>query len=128
MILFRSQTIEFPYLDYSIVFIIADSIYEAKVELKIEYTEDDKHDIGQAVLDKNGIIYCIVVDDRTERLTVLHEAIHCINIMYRMIGAEISLDMDEIYVRQVSWLQDQVLGLWDAYYNNLVISNENSSN
>ncbi len=128
MIKYKGSPINFPPLEHPVVLIITDNVVEAKKELQLAWDLEDSSDVGQAVFQHStGIVYCIVLDTAT-RLTVLHEALHCINFIYSVINAEIDPNSDEIYVRHASWLQDVILTEWEDYYNNLVLRNENNSN
>lgn len=126
MIKYKGSPINFPPLEHPVVLIITDNVVEAKLQLAWDL--EDSSDVGQAVFQHStGIVYCIVLDTAT-RLTVLHEALHCINFIYSVINAEIDPNSDEIYVRHASWLQDVILTEWEDYYNNLALRNENNSN
>ena len=128
MIKYKGSPINFPPLEHPVVLIITDKVVEAKKELQLAWDLEDSSDVGQAVFQHStGIVYCIVLDTAT-RLTVLHEALHCINFIYSVINAEIDPNSDEIYVRHASWLQDVILTEWEDYYNNLALRNENNSN
>lgn len=128
MIKYKGSPINFPPLEHPVVLIITDNVAEAKKELQLAWDLEDSSDVGQAVFQHStGIVYCIVLDTAT-RLTVLHEALHCINFIYSVINAEIDPNSDEIYVRHASWLQDVILTEWEDYYNNLALRNENNSN
>ena len=128
MIKYKGSPINFPPLEHPVVLIITDNVVEAKKELQLAWDLEDSSDVGQAVFQHStGIVYCIVLDTAT-RLTVLHEALHCINFIYSVINAEIDPNSDEIYVRHASWLQDVILTESEDYYNNLASRNENNSN
>ena len=112
MIKYKGSPINFPPLEHPVVLIITDNVVEAKKELQLAWDLEDSSDVGQAVFQHStGIVYCIVLDTAT-RLTVLHEALHCINFIYSVINAEIDPNSDEIYLRHASWLQDVILTEW----------------
>lgn len=97
--------------------------YDAKKELGLSWELEDANDEGEAVVSlSDNIVYCIVTDC-VKRLTVLHEALHCINFIYTCINAVVDVENDEIYVRNATWLQDAVLTEWEDYYNKLVLKN-----
>lgn len=121
MIHYKGNPILFHPLDYSVVLIITDSIIDAKKELGLSWEIEDANDEGEAVISlSDNIVYCIVTDC-VKRLTVLHEALHCINFIYTCINAVVDVENDEIYVRNATWLQDIILAEWEDYYNKLAL-------
>lgn len=108
MITFRSKLIDFPPYERGVYVFVCNSLTDAAKELDIpwDYSDDERFDAYCTEAKDN--IY-ILYKNNVNRQTVLHECIHAINKIYNYIGAEISLDNDEVYVRDLCWLQEEVL-------------------
>lgn len=110
MIKLKSSPITLPAYESEVIVVVTDSLIETAKELELpwDFTDDDYIDAYcLPVKDKVYIVY----KDSVNLRTVLHEPIHAINKIYNKIGADIHTDNDETYVRDVCWLQEEVIKL-----------------
>lgn len=109
-----SDQIYFPTYEKGIKVVIGSTLKECclKNELPWEEGEDDRMDAYCQFLKDN--IYIVLRDD-VGRKVVLHECIHAIDNMYNYVGAKMDVGNDESYVRDVSYLQDIVLDIFEKY-------------
>lgn len=111
MIKFKSQPIEFPTLESEVLVIVTDSLVETAQELNIpNWTTTDDEDMDAYCITVKKTVYIIYKDDVSFR-TILHEPIHAINQMYQKVGASVLVENDEIYIRDVCYLQEKVYNL-----------------
>lgn len=101
-----SNPIYFPTYEQGIKVVIGDTLKECCLEntLPWEEGEDEKMDA-----------YCQQVGEYI--YIVLHECIHAVDNMYANISARMDVENDEIYVRDVSHLQDIVLTMFEEHVN-----------
>lgn len=120
MKILESDVIMFHTYEKGVRIVCGPTFFDVCTTLKLPWeTDSDAKYFGYVqVLD--GIVYIFLKDDST-RLTILHECVHAINSIYSMIGADIDPDNDEIYVRDVSWLQEQVLTLFEQHINDVAL-------
>ena len=120
MKILESDVIMFHTYEKGDKIVCGPTFFDVCTTLKLPWeTDSDAKYFGYVqVLD--GIVYIFLKDDST-RLTILHECVHAINSIYSMIGADIDPDNDEIYVRDVSWLQEQVLTLFEQHINDVAL-------
>lgn len=103
----------FDVCDRQITVYVCDDIKELCKEEKLPWSGDE-HELdgfAQYIGDRNIVV--VLKYDNT-RDVVLHECIHAINILYSTIDEKVDVDNDELYVRYVSWLQNQVLTKFES--------------
>ena len=113
-ILFKSPAIDLLWYEYNVVFVICTQILDALKELNLQWDGEESGWEG-ATIWTGSTVYCLVNEDSNKR-TVLHEAIHAINKIRFTVYSEVDLQKDETYVREVSWLQDKMLDMWEDYF------------
>lgn len=130
MIYLKSNPINLLWYESNIIFVIVDNVLNGLKELELGYTGDEINWDGCTTTepDEQGNFYCIVCRD-SNKLIVLHEAHHAINKVRNYVISEVNLEYDETYVREVSWIQNICLEMWESYFNDLALKeNENSGN
>lgn len=111
-----SNEIKYPVYESIIKIVIGDTLKECcdKENLPWEENLDIKFDAYvQRVRD---IIY-IVLRRNNSRQIVLHECVHAINQIYNYIQADIDPGNDEVYARDISYLQEVVLKIFENEVN-----------
>lgn len=120
MILYKSSPIDLVWYECSVTLVICDDVKEGLKGLDLHWSGEEESWEGCTAIGDNGDIYCIVRED-VKRLTVLHECIHAINKIRFLVYSEVDLEKDETYVREVSWLQNTILDMWENYFNQLAL-------
>lgn len=117
----KSDPIPFPTYERNVIVVIGKSLVEVNRTFGLPWEETDDLNFAGYSQVFNGDVYIHLIDD-SSRLTILHECIHAVNIIYTEINARVDTENDEVYVRDVSWLQDQVLTLIEKYTNDLKLA------
>lgn len=123
MKVFKSEPIKYEAYDLEVVVYIAETFQQILEENNLPRR-------GHEDMTMKGFMMpwedkCLIILRRdTPRVGVLHECIHAINDMYARIGAKIDPDNDEVYVREVSTLQDKVLDMHYEYNAKAVVRND----
>lgn len=107
---------DFPVYECEIKLVIGDTLKECCDEEDLPWEEGLDSNYDAYVQIYNGIIYMVLRKDNSRQI-VLHECIHAINKIYDYIHADINLDNDEVYVREVSYFQEQVLKVFENEIN-----------
>ena len=111
-----TKLFDFPIHECQIKLVIGDTLKECCDKENLPWDEGLDTNYDAYVQMYNGIIY-MVLRKNNSRQTVLHECIHAINRIYDYIHANVSLDNDEVYVREVSYFQEQVLKVFENEIN-----------
>lgn len=117
----KSDPIPFPTYERNVIVVIGKSLTEVNKAFGLPWEETDDFNFAGYSQIFNGDVYIHLLDEGS-RLTILHECIHAINLIYTEINAQVDTENDEVYVRDVSWLQDQVLTLIEKYTNDLELA------
>lgn len=118
---FISDPIMYPTYEQGIKVVIGNTLRECCLENNLPWSETDDDELDSYVQQVGGYIYIVLRSDNIIRL-VLHECIHAINVMYSNMGATMDVSNDEIYVRDVSHLQDIVLSIFKEHAPSIKIS------
>ena len=111
-----SNEIKYPVYDSIIKVVIGNTLKECcdKEDLPWDNCIDERYDAYvQRVRDT---IYIVLRRNNT-RQTVLHECVHAINQIYDYIQANVDPGNDEIYARDISYLQEMVLKMFENEVN-----------
>ena len=109
---FESELIEYLAYEQCIKVLIGDNLRQICLDKNLPWTEDDDNVLEAYTQEFEGVIY-IVLTITCPRVTVLHEPLHAINLMYTNMRARMDVENDEIYVREASYLQDKVLTIFE---------------
>lgn len=109
---FESELIEYLAYEQCIKVLIGDNLRQICLDKNLPWTEDDDKVLEAYTQEFEGVIY-IVLTITCPRVTVLHEPLHAINLMYANMKARMDVENDEIYVREASYLQDKVLTIFE---------------
>ena len=108
----KSEIFDFPVYESQVKLLIGDTLIECCNKENLPWEEDIDSGYDAYVQRIRGIIYIVLRRNNT-RQTILHECIHAIDQIYTYITAEIDPKNDEIYARDVSYLQEQVLKIFE---------------
>lgn len=111
-----SNEIKYPVYESIIKVIIGDTLKECcdKEDLPWDSGIDNIYD---AYVERVRDIVYIVLRRNNTRQTVLHECVHAINQIYNYIQAKADPSNDEIYARDISYLQELVLKIFENEVN-----------
>jgi len=127
MILYKA-TLRLGIHDCDINIYLVDKVINGLQDLSLPW-EDGDINIDGICLTYKGKMYILVENGSVERRqTLLHECLHAVNQIWNSYEATLDLGNDEIYVREVSYLQEFALKIIDSYDNDQAIKNENNSN
>lgn len=109
-----SDPILFGTYEQAVKVIVCDSLQEACIENRLPWSLDDDATTDAYEQYVKEYVY-IVLKKGVTRQTVLHECVHAVDEMYAFMHASVDPKNDEIYARDVSWLQDRVLDFFEAH-------------
>lgn len=111
-----SNPIYFPTYEQGIKVVIGDTLKECCLENTLPWEEGEDEKMDAYCQQVGEYIYIVLRKDNTRKV-VLHECIHAVDNMYANISARMDVENDEIYVRDVSHLQDIVLTMFEEHIN-----------
>lgn len=107
-----SNPICFPAYEQYVKVVIGNTLKDACLENNLPW-EENQDEIMDAYCQRiKDCTYIVLRKDNTRKI-VLHECVHAINQLYVNMNAAMDVDNDEIYVRDVSFLQDTVLSIFE---------------
>lgn len=110
--MYQSEPLVYPTYEQSVRVIIGPTLKEVCKEYDLPWDDGCDTSYDAYCQQVGEYIYVVLREDNSRRI-VLHECVHAIDIMYANIEAKIDASNDEIYVRDVSYLQDIVLTMFE---------------
>lgn len=111
-----SEAIQFPTYEQQIKVVIGSTLKENCLAYNLPWNEGEDAEMYAYCQKINDCIYIVLRKDNS-RKTILHECVHAINTMYADMHAVMDVENDEIYARDVSFLQDAVLNIFENEIN-----------
>lgn len=112
----KSEIFDFPIHECQIKLVIGDTLKECCDKENLPWDSGIDNIYDAYVQMYNGIIYMVLRKDNS-RQTVLHECVHAINKIYDYIQAGVDPGNDEVYARDISYLQEVVLKIFENEVN-----------
>lgn len=109
-----SDPIYFPTYEQTIKVVIGNTLKECCIENNFPWEEHVDETTDAYCQKIEECIYIVLRKDNSRKI-VLHECVHAINQMYTYMCAYLNVEYDEIYARDISFLQDKVLNIFEEY-------------